>query len=128
MNQHGSCELKCGDDWEMKRYNTGGLLGIDGVIGLGHEVCCCAPKLVLPTLPTLPSITLPSLELPSIPSIALPSIPSLPAVELPSVPLGPSFDDTEFDPSDHSHAPKCVYLFADLLKSNIDKTFQETSR
>ena len=100
------------------------LLSLASTVSGGGNTFVPAPT--IPDEPFIPS--LPSFELPSIPSIALPSSPSLPAVELPSVPLGPSFDDTEFDPSDHSHAPKCVYLFADLLKSNIDKTFQETSR
>ena len=96
MNQHGSCELKCGDDWEMKRYKTGGLLEISVVIGLGHEVCCCAPKLVLPTLPPLPSIALPSIALPSIAHTG----------------VGPSFDDVS---SMNGNPPDCVYPWIDPL-------------
>ena len=108
MNLHGNCGLKCADNEEKKKYKVGGLLGVGNLLGLGREVCCCIPARDKVTLPQLPSIELPSIALPSI--------------ELPSI-GAPSFDDIDYNPSDRSLAPHCVYPLTDLLHSKLNKIF-----
>ena len=107
MNRRGNCQLKCKDNEKKMKYNHGGFLGIGG-----SPVCCCVAKHEMPTLP----------ELPSIPSLPIP-IPTIPSIPMPSIELGPSFDDIDFDSSDRTLAPQCVFPFADLLHSKTHQTF-----
>lgn len=100
LNRRGNCDLKCKDNEKKMKYNVGGFFGIGG-----SPVCCCVVTIEMPTLPPLPSI--PSIPIPTIPSIPMPSI------------EGPSFDDIDYDISDRSLAPQCVFSFADLLHSKF---------
>lgn len=93
LNQRGNCALKCDDSEKMMKYEAGDFLGNGGT-----TVCCCMPMIQMPTLPPLPSI------------------PSLP---LPSLPVLPSFEDTDFDTSDPTNAPKCIYPWTDVLKGEL---------
>ena len=106
MNIHGNCELNCGANEEKKKYNIGGLVGLEGLLGLGREVCCCIPAREMPTLPTTTTTT-----------TKAPTTTKKPATEPPHTGNGPSFNDVD---SSNGSPPDCYYPWVDVLRCNLN--------